>query len=705
MRRSVGLVLVGLGVLMLVLAPLSRWYAYPQLAVVPDDVAERVSTGADITVLDLGAVVRQEPEVERLTDVRSVRRIIPDQGESGGDTAVWDTSVTNFDELGAGATPEENVLSYFEERVAFDRHTSESVDGHDQYYTPTGERADRVEVDHTGYYFKLPFGVEQRSYPFWDSTIQDTRPLEFQSETTLEGLPVYVFEQVIEPTPVSALEIPGALFGQAGSIVADRIYSNTRTLWVEPHTGAIIKGQEEQDSYLDFEGTRGPTIVQGTLAYTGDQVSANVDEYASSAERLELVRETVPVAAAAAGVVLVILGLVLARRGPYSGKRRAPLSEDDGVGGGPAGGSVGGSAAAIRDVGVVAGTTVMSRTAEERAPLQRAQTRSPEPVRSYQPADQQYGSRQPAEPVAGSNRYDDAAAGYADSAPAGREPAGYADSAALRGEQFHADQPYAGPAAGPAGYAEQPSAERSGAAPGSYDDPRSSQYEEAADYADSAAAGREPAGEIASATPGAESSAVPAPARPAAQPRTRAERIAAATAAAALGDDRAAEQGERTPPAEQPPSAQRPPSAEQPPSAERQPLPRRPQASAVRPPVGRPHVQPGVDPGQRDAALERTRADLARLERARAELARFAEEHPDLAGAGSNTRADASADAAGPAPSAPEPAAPEPAAEPPAADPRPAAPAQSGRRRARDDDGLFDEFDEDGQSAGSLHRY
>jgi hypothetical protein len=665
MRRSVGLVLVGLGVLMLVLAPLSRWYAYPQLAVVPNDVAERVSTGADITVLDLGAVVRQEPEVERVTDVRSVRRIIPDQGESGGDTAVWDTSVTNFDELGAGATPEENVLSYFEERVAFDRHTSASVDGHDQYYTPTGERADRVEVDHAGYYFKLPFGVEQRSYPFWDSTIQDTRPLDFQSETTLEGLPVYVFQQVIEPTPVSALEIPGALFGQAGSIVADRIYSNTRTLWVEPHTGAIIKGQEVQDSYLDFEGTRGPTIVQGTLAYTPEQVTANVDEYASSAERLELVRSTVPVAAAAAGVVLVILGLVLARRGPYSGKRRVPLGEDHGVSGGPAGGPVAGGA--VRDVGVVAGTTVMSRTVEERAPLQRPQTRSPEPVRSYEQA-QQYGSRQPVEPVAGSNRYDDAAS------PAGEpsaRPAGYDDAASPTGEPY-ADQPYARPAAGAAGYAD-----RSGAAAGSYDDPRSSQHGQV----ESGSA----ADDHASASPADKPFAAPAPETTAQPPRTRAERIAAATAAAALPDDRAAEQaGERSP------------SAEQPPSAERQPLPRRPQASAVRPPVGRPHVQPGVDQTQHDAALERTRADLARLERARAELARFAEAHPDLAGA----RADARSEAAEPAPPAQE-----SAAEPPADDPRPAAPAQSGRRRARDDDGLFDEFDEDGQSAGSLHRY
>ncbi|TDD71702.1 DUF3068 domain-containing protein [Jiangella aurantiaca] len=571
MRRSIGLVLVGLGVLMVVLAPMSRWYAYPRLAVVSNDVAERVSTGADVTVLDLGAVVRQDAEVERVTDVRSVRRIIPDQGDSTGDTAVWDTSVTTFDELGSGATPEENVLSYFEERVAFERHSAEAVDGHHQYYTPTGERADRVEVDHAGYYFKLPFGTEQRSYPFWDSTIQDTRPMEFQSEATIEGLPVYVFQQIIEPTPVSALEIPGALFGQAGSIVADRIYSNTRTIWVEPHTGAIIKGQEEQDSYLDFEGTRGPTIVQGTLAYTDDQVSANVDEFSSSADRLELVRDTVPVAAAAGGLAFVILGLLLARRGAYAGKRRAPVADDAGGPGGPGSGGPGGSVAA--------------------------------------------------------------------------EPRLHSETASGTGSAAQADQ-----------------------------------FAPAAEYAEP-----EPADYLA----------------------------------------RAGQNPEEQPLDERTPG----------------PLPRRrPQPSAVRPPVGRPHVQapstpsllgqspagqaltsplapdqppaghtgrsqddrlPAVQPSGGSAEspqLEQTRADLARLEQARAELDRFAQEHPDLAGSDR------------PAAETPAPASPDP--EPASAEPRSAgsepltaaAPAQ-GRRRARDDDGLFDEFDDDGQSAGSLHRY
>ncbi|WP_053202994.1 DUF3068 domain-containing protein [Jiangella muralis] len=663
MRRSIGLVLVGLGVLMLVLAPLSRWYAYPRLAVVSNDVAERVSAGNAVTVLDLGAVVRQDAEIERVTDVRSVRRIIPDQGDSTGDTAVWDTSVTTFDEAGAGATPEENVLSYYEERVAFDRHGADSVDGHDQYYTPTGESADRVDVDHEGYYFKLPFGTEQRSYPFWDSTIQDTRPMEFQNETTLEGLPVYVFEQVVEPTPVSALEVPGALFGQAGSIVADRVYSNTRTIWVEPRTGAIIKGEEEQDSYLDFEGTRGPTIVQGTIAYTDAQVTANVDEYSSSADRLGLVRDTVPVAAAAGGLVLVVTGLLLARRGSYHGKRRSPGADD-----GPDG--VGGSSDPSGSAGVV------TRPAGERTALQQ-RPRVQEPTRSlferprYEPPQLSAYDATPHQAAA-------------EPMPPEETPATYAEEPRLHFETA--------PGAGTAVAADR-------SAHSIHDDPQYADPQYAAPVDDA-------------------------------------------------GQFVHADQDSRQAP-------------------EQSSLPRRrPQSGSVRPPVGRAqaqgqsaqsllgqsptgpltpaqphddHAEPAVpaDAGTTagraapadagSAELERARADLVRLEQARAELARFAQEHPDLAASGGAAEpagsgpvpaeADAVAEAATGAdaeaandaatqPSAGHPAAAADLVQPAAAtpEPTPATPAQ-GRRRARDDDALFDEFDEDGRSAGSMHRY
>ena len=66
MRRNVGLVLLVVGALFLVLAPLLRWYAYPRLAVAPQDQASTtVSTGTDVTVFSIPALLAgEDPEVD-----------------------------------------------------------------------------------------------------------------------------------------------------------------------------------------------------------------------------------------------------------------------------------------------------------------------------------------------------------------------------------------------------------------------------------------------------------------------------------------------------------------------------------------------------------------------------------------------------------------------------------------------------------------
>src|SRR5690606_6617657 len=134
------------------------------------------------------------------------------------------------------------------------------------------------------------------------------------------GLDVYRFVQTIEPTAVAVVEVPGLMFDQPGVVEAERVYANVRTLWVEPHTGAIIDAQEETDSYLEFDGTRGPTLIQGTLTYTDDHVAANIDEHSGAAERLQLVRTTGPLTSAVVGGVLVTVGFLLGRR-RYVGRK------------------------------------------------------------------------------------------------------------------------------------------------------------------------------------------------------------------------------------------------------------------------------------------------------------------------------------------------------------------------------------------------
>ena len=322
MRRNVGLVLLVVGALFLVLAPLLRWYAYPRLAVAPQDQASTtVSTGTDVTVFSIPALLAgEDPEV--VTDVTSTRgtvSVVDDlpEGTSDDDVAVWETVVDTTNADGDTLTATRSI-------VAFDRRTGAGVEGY-------GQSIDGDPIDHEGQILKFPFGTEQRDYEFWDIALREATPAVFDGEDEIDGMTVYRFVQTIEPTVVSQLEVPGSLAGSdAPAIEADRSYANTRTLWVEPETGVIIRGQEEQDTVLVYQGDEIATITSGTIGYTDEQVQANVDEYRPLASQLNLVGTVLPLVLGILGVIGLIAGIVLLRA-RYTPRRAADRSQHDDV--------------------------------------------------------------------------------------------------------------------------------------------------------------------------------------------------------------------------------------------------------------------------------------------------------------------------------------------------------------------------------------
>ena len=308
MRRTFGLVLIGLGAFLLVFAPMLRFYAYPRLAVVPlDQYTQTVSYGPGATILDIGSF----SEIQ--TDLTSVRTVRGDVEASTDDVAVWETFVNTTD-------PEGETRSAYTERGAFDRTTGETVEGY-------GENFDGDPVRHEGLWLKFPFDTQQQDYEFWDNTLLEARPAVFDGEEDIQGLATYRFVQTIEPEVWTQQEVPGSLVGEdADAVEADRSYSNVRTLWVEPNTGVIIRGQEQQRSTLQVDGEDRVTVTEVTIAYDDETVSANVDEYGGQAGQLRLIRSTLPLALALLGLGLLVGGFLLAasgRRGREGTRRRS----------------------------------------------------------------------------------------------------------------------------------------------------------------------------------------------------------------------------------------------------------------------------------------------------------------------------------------------------------------------------------------------
>jgi hypothetical protein len=321
MRRAVSYVLVGLGVFFIAAAPLLRWYAAPQLVKAPLDqysVTESKAENATIFDTDVRALVVRTGQ--QLTATRTVRGDVP---AGSSDTAVWDV----FLRVTAG---ENKLVSATTDRVAFDRRTQRAVNC-------CGEHVNGDKLaHHQGIEYKFPFGAKKQTYNYFDTSLRRATPMEFQGEEKLAGLNVYRYAQSIDPTKVAELDVPGRLLGRPEPAVpADRIYSNTRTVWVEPASGVIVKGQEEQLSKVRARQGSGELVVtDATLVFTNETVDEQADKASEVRRSIAVLTVVGPLVSALLGIVLLVIGALLLRRPeePGAGKHRAQEREPEPVG-------------------------------------------------------------------------------------------------------------------------------------------------------------------------------------------------------------------------------------------------------------------------------------------------------------------------------------------------------------------------------------
>ena len=118
--------------------------------------------------------------------------------------------------------------------------------------------------------------------------------------------------QNIPDTVIGQEDVPGALIGAPDqpSVKADRVYATVRKLWVEPYTGAVIKGEEQVNQRLIANGKTAP-IILGKLAWDDATVKANVDEYGSAAMGLRFVSRIGPIGGWILGPIFLLVGLTM----------------------------------------------------------------------------------------------------------------------------------------------------------------------------------------------------------------------------------------------------------------------------------------------------------------------------------------------------------------------------------------------------------
>jgi Porin PorA len=304
MDRRLRYGLLGVGLFLLLFAPIERLYAYPRLAKAPLGVyavplAEGTGSYFDVARLRMvhGA------------HLRTTRVVKADPRAGSARVAVWDMFLNTVDLETGGA------LSVIQERVAFDR-----VGGMPVHCCGEAPR-------HDGLMLNFPFGTRKAAYPFWDPVAGRSAPALFVREEQVMGLRTYRFEQRIRGARIRPVELPGSLAGrpEMASVDAFLVDDDDKTVWVEPVTGRIIRGQDH--SHQTVQDAGGVTYLTGfdaIVTYTDDTVAANVAAARKDLAGLRLARVLLPVGAALLGAALLALGLLAPT------PRRAPAGHQDG---------------------------------------------------------------------------------------------------------------------------------------------------------------------------------------------------------------------------------------------------------------------------------------------------------------------------------------------------------------------------------------
>ncbi|KAB1925000.1 DUF3068 domain-containing protein [Micromonospora noduli] len=339
MKLRVGAALFGLGVLLLVFAAGLPFYVAPAVTKLPYDlepttsVAEaknakflkitRVGDSATIEVLqgDLTSNVEVIPQPDDTKDR------LPE--DLKGDAVIWDVYQT----VRRTDSPEV-VVSQYSTELALDRISGAAASWKEQWLNETGADGTPVgNVKYAGQIYKFPFGTDKRDYQIFDRDLKRATPAKFVGTEKIKGIEAYRFEQRIEnevlATPESSLQTlvgkfaPGATSGQI-------VYSNIRTVWVDPVTGSYVNVREQQHKELQ-PNTGTPTVLlDADFNYNDDTVSRSVETVKDNRFKIGLISFWGPIVAGVLGLIAVVFGVWLVTR-PEGGtaRHRAEPAVDD----------------------------------------------------------------------------------------------------------------------------------------------------------------------------------------------------------------------------------------------------------------------------------------------------------------------------------------------------------------------------------------
>ncbi len=324
MRRLGGYILLGLGVFLLVLAPVVKFVVGPASVKAPLTVPAKYSTliavaanGGKFTFLD----PTQQKETQ--VDIRITRTIQGDVLSGDGTNAVYNESlcltVDDGTHPGCVAGGDPRLITNSTDRVAFNRKSGLAVDNPKYFANVNGD----TSIKHSGLAYKFPIDTKKKTYSYFDTVADNPFPAVFQGTEKIDGLSTYKFVQTITDQPVLT------------NFLLPSLYSDTRTMWVEPTTGVIVKGSEVVDQRLTGRASLDPnsalvspaltgaTALKGTLVFDDATVKLQAQLAKDNLSKIHLVRIWIPLIGLIVGLIALLAGLALLLSGRASGEHSA----------------------------------------------------------------------------------------------------------------------------------------------------------------------------------------------------------------------------------------------------------------------------------------------------------------------------------------------------------------------------------------------
>jgi hypothetical protein len=290
-RKALSIILIAIGVFCLVLAASLRFYAPSRAEKTPLNLNIRLVSTGPSSILNAAT---GQVEQANLIATRFVRT----------DSAASNSKVTVVQETLCIVRDVDNppfcgddyrdprIVSVTLDRVAADRRTAESVN--DSKY---GENVDGdTSVKHVGLSYKWPFHAKKQSYKFFDPISGQAPDAKYIGTEKLAGLNLYKYQADITniDLPLPGVNLPGK-------------YSDSRTVWIDPVTGVIVKGTEHQVRTL----ADGTPAVETTLTFDQNAINYQAKQAKDGRHKITMLTVVAPLLALVVGIVLLVAGGLL----------------------------------------------------------------------------------------------------------------------------------------------------------------------------------------------------------------------------------------------------------------------------------------------------------------------------------------------------------------------------------------------------------